>query len=200
MSEAAAVLHVSGNTPRLLEEGTPAPPPPQQLQPDLPPAPPAVYWTPDKAQQVVAQLCRAGSKFYGPHFKAAEWELDLIGDPAAAVLNDWLPLKVGEGGDKTANLIALGAVLGIILLLRLPDILEVHGILKPWKPPAERAAEKAATPEQPAAATPQAPPTATVYEPQMVGDSGRPAGGDSKVVDVVFGAQQVGSGGGFVGG
>jgi hypothetical protein len=192
MSEAAAVLRVGGNVPRLLKDGEPAPPPASaELEP--PDEAPHAYWTPDKAQHVVAQICRAGSKFYGPSIKAAEWELELIGDPAAAVLNDWLPLRVGASSDKTANLIALGAVLAILVLLRLPDILEVHGVIKPWKPKGQQPA----VPDQVAQPAAAAPVNGT-FEPQLVGANGGGGGGDDRRRDEIFGAQQVGGSGGFV--
>jgi hypothetical protein len=192
-----AQLRVGGNAPRLLKEGETPPPAPSQLPPEELEAP-TQYWTPDKAQHVVAQICRAGSKFYGPSVKAAEWELELIGDPAAAVLNDWLPLRVGASSDKTANLIALAAVIGILVLLRLPDILEVHGIIKPWKSPEEKAREKTTSPQAAPASQP-AQPSNTVqpaFEPQLVGN-GAPATGGEKLRDAVFGAHTVG-GSGFV--
>ncbi len=182
----SATLRVGGNTPRLLDEDAPAPAPPaQDIEPEL--NVPHVYWTPDKAQHVVAQVCRAGSKFYGPSIKAAEWELELIGDPAAAVLNDWLPLRIGASSDKTANLIALGAVLAILVLLRLPDILEVHGIIKPWKPKGQ--AEPAPAGQVAAPTTPPAPVT---FEPELVGSNGAGAGGGDRLREQIFGSHTIG--------
>jgi len=206
-----ATLRVSGNTPRLLKEGERPPAPAEQ---ELPPEElevPSLYWTPDKAQHIVARLCHAGSKFYGPSVKAAEWELELIGDPAAAVMNDWVPLRVGASSDKWANLIALGVVTAIIVALRLPDILEVHGVIKPWQSKRPQAAAEQETPQlqpafnpAPAAAAP-APPAqpgsvAGTFEPQLVGASGHVNGGgdESKVREQVYGAQTVGGGGSFV--
>ena len=180
-----ATLRVGGNTPRLLDEGTPAPAPPIDEPEEL--NVPHVYWTPDKAQHVVAQICRAGSKFYGPSVKAAEWELELIGDPAAAVLNDWIPLRIGASSDKTANLIALGVVVLILVLLRLPDILEVHGLIKPWKPKGQP--EPAAAGE--VGATQASAPSAPAFEPQLVGSSGNGLG-DERLRDQVFGASVIG--------
>lgn len=186
-----AELRVTGNTPRLLDEGAAPPAPPnndtaEELEV------PHVYWTPDKAQNVVAQICRAGSKFYGPSVKAAEWELELIGDPAAAVLNDWMPLRVGASSDKTANLIALGVVVVILVLLRLPDILEVHGVIKPWKPKSEQqpAARESVAAPTPAPTTP----APAAFEAQLVGNNGASAPTD-KLRDQVFGSSQIGGSG-----
>lgn len=186
-------LRVGGNAPRLLKEGESPPPSPAQQLPPEELEVPSLYWTPDKAQHVVAQICRAGSKFYGPSVKAAEWELELIGDPAAAVLNDWLPLRVGASSDKTANLIALAVVIGILVLLRLPDILEVHGIIKPWKSPEERARETP-SPQQaaPAPAPAQSMTVQPAFEPQLVGSNGASASGAERLRDSVFGAQNFG--------
>jgi len=178
-----ATLRVSGNTPRLFEEGTPAPPPPNDEPEEL--NVPHVYWTPDKAAQVVARICHAGSKFYGESIKAAPWELDLIGDPAAAVMNDWIPLRVGATSDKTANLIALGVVVLILVLLRLPDILEVHGLLKPIVSKAKPQPTASAEPS-----TAQAAPSAA-FEPQIVGSNGNGVG-DDRQRDQVFGATVIG--------
>ena len=74
----SAELRVESNTPRLLERDQAPPANPDQDQ--LPPEVPQRYWTPDKAAHVVARIAHAGSKFYGPSVKAAEWELDLISD------------------------------------------------------------------------------------------------------------------------
>lgn len=197
MSSDAAQLHVSGNTPRLLKEGEPLPRPASGDVPVEELEAPHVYWTPEKAQHVVAQICRAGSKFYGPSVKAAEWELELIGDPAAAVLNDWLPLRVGASSDKTANLIVLGAVLAILVLLRLPDILEVHGIIKPWQPRQPKQAQQPELREEPAAATGVSEARAP-FEAQLVGQNGS-GGDDDKRRRELFGAQTVGGSGGFAG-
>ncbi len=206
----SAEIHVGGNTPRLLEKGE-GPPPSNLEQDQLPDEAPVRYWTADKAERVVAQVLRAASKFYGPSVKAAEWELELIGEPAAAVMNDWIPLKIGASGDRTANLIALGVVAAIIVALRIPDILEVHGIIKPWKDPAEKAREaeaRAAAPTQPAAAvagasaqapgtviTPQQTPVEQAFEPTLVGQSGAAANGGGKVPADFFEPTLVGSGG-----
>lgn len=182
-----AQLHVGGNTPRLLEEGQAPPPPPNDQPEEL--NVPHVYWTPDKAAQVVARICHAGSKFYGESIKAASWELDLIGDPAAAVLNDWIPLRVGATSDKTANLIALGVVVVILVLLRLPDILEVHGLLKPIG--SKNKPKPAAGPPAAAAAPPES--TGPVaFDQQLVGVNGNGAS-DDKQREQVFGATVVGS-------
>ena len=187
------MLRVSGNTPRLLDEGEAGPPPPNMEAPEELEVPPHLYWTPDKAQHVVAQICRAGSKFYGPSVKAAEWELELIGDPAAAVLNDWMPLRIGASSDKTANLIALAAVVMILVLLRLPDILEVHGVIKPWKPKGEQPPAG-----RESVAAPTAPPTTpapAAFEPQLVGGNGGAAAGSDRMRDQVFSSTQIGGSG-----
>lgn len=189
-----AQLEVESNTPRLLERGEL---PPDTRNDELPPEVPERYWTPDKAAHVVARIGHAASKFYGPSVKAAEWELDLVSDPAAAVMNDWLPLRVGAGGDKQANLIALVVVVFILVLLRLPDILEVHGIIKPWRSPEERAREAAAPRRQEPAAPPPPPPAnepPPPFEPQLVGASGAAAGGgsDDRRREEIFGATSVG--------
>lgn len=198
-------LRVESNTPRLLERGEapPAATPDEQLPPDVP----VRYWTPDKAQHVVARLCHAGSKFYGPSVKAAEWELELIGEPAAAVLNDFMPLRVGASGDRTANLIALGAVIAILVVLRLPDILEVHGVEFPWAKrqrqlsgAAEQPREEPAAPARREEQRPQLSvvdnPTQTAFAEQLVGESGAgaAAGAGEKTRDAVYGAQHVGGG------
>jgi hypothetical protein len=205
----SAEIHVGGNTPRLLERGEA--PPPSNLDPDqLPDQLPVRYWTADKAEHVVAQVCRAASKFYGPSVKAAEWELELVGEPMAAVMNDWVPLKVGASGDKTANLIALGVVLAIIVALRVPDILEVHGILKPWKSPEDKQREleaRAAGQQQQAApAGNPAPPPGTVirpqqtqveqaFEPTLVGANGDGASDGGRMPKDFFEQSLVGGGG-----
>jgi hypothetical protein len=187
---AEATLRVTGNTPRLLDEGASPPPPPnvdtaEELEV------PHVYWTPDKAQHVVAQICRAGSKFYGPSVKAAEWELELIGDPAAAVLNDWMPLRIGASSDKSANLIALFVVVCILVLLRLPDILEVHGVIKPWKQKGEQQpAVRESAPPPPAPTTP----APAAFEPQLVGNNGAAVPTD-RLRDQVFSSTQIGGSG-----
>lgn len=203
-------LRVENNTPRLLEKGESPPPTTTDID-QLPPEVPQRYWTPDKAQHVVARLCHAGSKFYGPSVKAAEWELELIGDPAAAVLNDWLPLRVGEGGDRTANLLALGAVVAILVVLRLPDILEVHGVEFPW---AKRQRELSGAPapaarrEEPRQEQPAAPPTMSVvdggrgaFDEQLVGMTGATAaaaaGDDEKKREAIYGEQLIGGGSKF---
>ena len=190
----SAELRVESNTPRLLERDQ-APPPSEHDPDQLPPEVPERYWTPEKAAHVVARIAHAGSKFYGPSVKAAEWELDLISDPAAAVMNDFLPLRVGASGDKQANLIALVVVVFILVLLRLPDILEVHGVEFPW---AKRQRQLNGTPapqenrREPAAPQPEAAPS-TPFEPQLVGATGAVAGGgDDKKRDEIFGATTVG--------
>jgi hypothetical protein len=193
-------LRVEQNSPRLLREGEPPPPPANFEDEQQPPELPTRYWTPDKAQHVIAQIARAGSKFYGPSVKAAEWELELIGEPAAAVLNDWLPLKVGATGDKTANLIAFAVVAGILVLLRLPDILEVHGIITPWEKRNRQGAPPVPAVEQPVNAAPAAaPPTATVeapangtFEPTLVGAGGGMSRDEEHLKSAVFGSQMVG--------
>lgn len=197
-----ATLHVGSNTPRLLEEGQAPPPPPNSDVPAEELEAPHVYWTPDKAQHVVAQICRAGSKFYGPSVKAAEWELELIGDPAAAVLNDWLPLRVGASSDKTANLIALAVVVAILVALRLPDILEVHGIIKPWKPKGQAEPEQQTTPVMqgpPANIPPPVVPaeqreTTDTFAPQLFGVNGN-VEGDEQRREQVYGSMYVGQSG-----
>ena len=195
-----AELRVESNTPRLLEQGEL---PPDTREDELPPEVPQRYWTPDKAAHVVARIAHAGSKFYGPSVKAAEWELDLISDPAAAVMNDWLPLRVGASGDKQANLIALVVVVFILVLLRLPDILEVHGVIKPWRSPEERLRDPdppkraKAAPAQPDDQVPEQP--TTPFEPQLVGVNGSTGGSDDRKRDEIFGATTVG-GSKFAGG
>ncbi len=195
-----ATLHVGSNTPRLLEEGQPPPPLPHADVPAEELEVPHLYWTPDKAQHVVAQICRAGSKFYGPSVKAAEWELELIGDPAAAVLNDWLPMRVGASSDKTANLIALGVVLAILVALRLPDILEVHGIIKPWKPKGQPEQEAAQPVMQgPPAGTPppvvaETAPVTDAYDAQLFGANGN-VQDDERRREQVYGSMYVGQSG-----
>jgi len=199
-----ATLKVTGNKPRLLEEGASPPPSVDQQQTAEELEIPHVYWTPDKAQHVVARICHAASKFYGPSVKAAPWELELIGEPAAAVMNDWMPLRAGASSDKTANLIALAVVTAIIVALRLPDILEVHGILKPWKPKGAQLEQDttASSPSQPPVSnpTPAAPPPSVVnagagadtFEPQLVGVNGHASAGGERMKDQVFGQQTVG--------
>jgi hypothetical protein len=198
-------LRVESNTPRLLERDEA--PPPSTADPQLPPEVPERYWTPDKASHVVARLLSAGSKFYGPSFKAAEWELDLISDPAAAVMNDWLPLRVGASGDKQANLIALVVVVIILVLFRLPDVLEQHGVIKAWRPPQERLREQqqqqaaqsappAAAPAQPSQAVVETPAErpSSPFEPQLVGSGAVAASSSDKLREQVYGGGTVGGG------
>jgi hypothetical protein len=156
-------IRVKGNRPRLLEQGTP-PPPTQATTPTAshlaaPAALPGPYWTPDKAAKFLAQGMKSLSKLYGPDMRLSEVEIDLLGPPAAAVMNDWMPLQPGENGDKQANLIYLVAVVGLLVLFRLPDILEAHDMLPDWaaknRARAERRAAGAA--KSPAAAPAPAP-------------------------------------------
>lgn len=198
-----SVLEVDTNTPRLLERDQA---PPTSNVDELPPEVPQRYWTPEKAAHVVARIGHAGSKFYGPSVKFAEWELDLVSDPAAAVMNDWLPLRVGAGGDRQANLIALVVVVFILVLLRLPDILEVHGVLKPWRSPEEKRRELEQRREQPAApAAPAAPPgppadleppdpRRAAFEPTLVGAGASARSSDEKFREEVYGGGTVGGG------
>lgn len=203
-----AELRVTGNSPRLLEEGA-APPPPADMQQ----APeelevPHLYWTADKAQHVVARVLHAASKFYGPSVKAADWELELIGEPAANVMNDWMPLKSGPGADRTSNLIALAAVVAIIVALRLPDILEVHGVEFPWAKRQRLLAQQnqqqtSSSSQQPAYTSPPAAPppagtTAGTFEPQLVGGTATTSG-DDKLREQVYGGGTVGGNGAFAG-
>src|SRR5258708_17487199 len=100
------------------------------------------------------------------------------------------------------NLIALVVVVFILVLLRLPDILEVHGMEFPWakrerelsgRPaPAAQREQRKEQPVEPEA-EPAAGPASSPFEPQLVGSSGAAAGGgDDKKRDEIFGATTVG--------
>lgn len=124
-------ISIGTNRPRLLEPG--APPPPEVTQPPVDPfAVPAPYWTADKAAKVMAEGGKALSKLYGPDFRLSSVEVDLVGQPLANVLNDWVALPAGPQGDKIANLLALLAVIGLLVAFRLPDILDAHDLLPRW--------------------------------------------------------------------
>lgn len=124
-------IQVGSNRPRLLEPG--APPPAAEVAPPVDPfAAPAPYWTADKAAKVMAEGGKALSKLYGPDFRLAAVEVDLVGQPLANVLNDWVALPSGPEGDKIANLLALLCVVGLLVAFRLPDILEAHDLLPTW--------------------------------------------------------------------
>jgi hypothetical protein len=122
-------ITIGTNRPRLLEPG--AAPPPEVTDPFAAPAP-APYWTADKAAKVMAEGGKALSKLYGPDFRLSGVEVDLVGQPLANVLNDWVALPSGPQGDKIANLLALVAVIGLLVAFRLPDILEAHDLLPTW--------------------------------------------------------------------
>lgn len=124
-------ISVGSNRPRLLEPG--AAPPPEATAPPVDPfAPPAPYWTADKAAKVMAEGGKALSKLYGPDFRLSGVEVDLVGQPLANVLNDWVALPSGPQGDRIANLLALLAVVALLVAFRLPDILEAHDLLPRW--------------------------------------------------------------------
>jgi hypothetical protein len=161
-------IRVKGNRPRLLPLGEPPPatqataPTATHLQP--PGVAPAPYWTPDKSARFMAQGMKSLSKLYGPDMRLSEIEIDLLGPPAAAVMNDWMPLQAGEQGDKQANLIYLVAVVALLALFRLPDILEAHDMLPDWAARNRAKAERrAAAGSSPRPAAP-APASAPVYE------------------------------------
>lgn len=124
-------ISVGSNRPRLLEPG--AAPPPEVAPPVADPfAAPQPYWTADKAAKVMAEGGKALSKLYGPDFRLSSVEVDLVGQPLANVLNDWVALPSGPQGDKIANLLALLAVVALLVAFRLPDILEAHDLLPRW--------------------------------------------------------------------
>jgi hypothetical protein len=127
-------INVGLNRPRLLEPG--APPPPELTAPAGPApdpfAAPAPYWTADKAAKVMAEGGKALSKLYGPDFRLSGVEVDLVGQPLANVLNDWVALPSGPQGDRIANLLALLAVVALLVAFRLPDILDAHDLLPRW--------------------------------------------------------------------
>lgn len=128
-----AEIHVGANRPRLLEQGVPPPPAsPLTQDPQLLAEPVGPYWTADKAARVMAEGGKALSKLYGPDFKLSAVEVDLVGQPLANVLNDWVALPAGPQGDRIANLLALLAVVGLLVAFRLPDILEAHDLLPRW--------------------------------------------------------------------
>jgi hypothetical protein len=124
-------IQVGVNRPRLLEADA-APPPLQEGAPAEPLEALGPYWTADKAARVMAQGGKALSKLYGPDFRLSAVEVDLVGQPLANVLNDWVALPAGEQGDKLANLLALLAVVALLVAFRLPDILEAHDMLPGW--------------------------------------------------------------------
>jgi hypothetical protein len=124
-------IQVGSNRPRLLEPGA-APPAAEALPPVDPFAIAAPYWTADKAAKVMAEGGKALSKLYGPDFRLSAVEVDLVGQPLANVLNDWVALPSGPQGDRIANLLALLAVVALLLAFRLPDILEAHDLLPAW--------------------------------------------------------------------
>jgi hypothetical protein len=124
-------IQVGSNRPRLLEPGA-APPPAEALPAVDPFAAPAPYWTADKAAKVMAEGGKALSKLYGPDFRLSAVEVDLVGQPLANVLNDWVALPSGPQGDRIANLLALLCVVALLVAFRLPDILEAHDLLPAW--------------------------------------------------------------------
>ena len=79
------------------------------------------------------------------------------------------------------------------MLLRLPDILEVHGIIKPWKPRDANEAPKTEVSQQPPATTGVSGPPGT-FDAQHVGANGG-GSADERVREHVWGAQTVGGSG-----
>jgi hypothetical protein len=215
----AEVITVGRNRPRLLEPDAAPPDPDRSLsgyqQPE-PVQPQGPYWTADKAAHVLAQCGKALSRLYGPDFRMSAVELELVGQPAANVANDWVALPSGPGGDKIANLLALACVLALLVALRLPGILEAHDLLPrwAWARRQKRTQERQPVdqldggPPPPAAygpyadaATPAPAPPAAAAPPPFAGTSepGQPAPGWSRSKFAKFGATTVG-GGDFVSG
>lgn len=128
-------IKVGQNRPRVLDPEAPPPEPDQSLTGigavDRP-QDAGPYWTADKAARVFAETGKALSKLYGPDFRLSAVEIDLVGQPAANVLNDYVALPSGPGGDRIANLLALLAVLALLVALRLPSVLEAHDMLPRW--------------------------------------------------------------------
>ena len=131
-----AEVKIGASRPRVLELGTPPPPPEDSALGQAAAAQsailtPAPYWTPDKAERLLARSFASLAKLYGDSMKVDKVELELAGPAVSAVLNDWMPAPTSMSqGDKFANLLYLGFVLGMIALFRLPDILAAHG----WEP------------------------------------------------------------------
>lgn len=126
-------ITVGGNRPRLLKLG--APPPPTQAPPVGDPIgvtpPVGRYWTEERAKQAYAYAWRNAAAYFGPTVKATEFEVEMVGPPLANVLEDWWPIKGGEGSDKRTNLLILAAIMGFFVLMRLPTILAVLREPKP---------------------------------------------------------------------
>lgn len=202
-------INVGANRPRLLEPDAPAPEPDQSsgLGAPVQQLEAGPYWTADKASRVFAEAGKALSKLYGPEFRMSSIELDLVGQPAANVLNDYAALPSGPAGDKLANLLALLAVLALLVALRLPSVLEAHDLLPRWAwarrqrererqtrsdevPPPQAAYAGAAA----AAPAPPRPPAPFAPEPEP---AAQPAGWDRGKWDK-FGPTTVGGGGEFV--
>lgn len=160
---------VEPNTPRVLDESQPAP----DVQgadaaAAAAAAPPVPYWTEERAQRMTAHACKALSNFYGPSMLATDFELDILGAPLAALLEDLMPNIGSAGGQMSTTgkaLIVLG-VFAFMALMRLPMILAVHrAAARPPAPQSEQGTE-------PASSAP-AEPGAPDVEPEP---AGRPAG------------------------
>jgi len=159
MSTDPAGVSVSPNKPRLLDPGTPPPAPEvtaagevdqaQQIA-----APPERYWTTERTGYMYAQLCRAGAMATDtPGLRASRDEIEMLAEPASAVLNDWAPLTIGDQGNKMANLITLAIVLVLVVVIKLPDIMlavqNVRDKRTPKPPPPQANASVANRPQAP---------------------------------------------------
>jgi hypothetical protein len=128
-------IAVGTNRPKLLQEGqSPPPDPPEDELGGSASEPIAFtpYWNEDRAARVAAHCAKALSQLYGPDFKMDREEADMLGPPLSAVLNDWVPLAGAAGDSKLANLLALAGVLVLLVVLRLPAVLEAHGWMPEW--------------------------------------------------------------------
>jgi hypothetical protein len=178
-------IAVGTNRPKLLAPDTPPPPEPTEDELGGPQQPiaPTLYWNEDRAARVAAHCAKSLSMLYGPDFRLDREEADMIGAPLSAVLNDWIPLAGAAGDSKIANLLALAGVLVLLVLLRLPAVLEAHDRLPAWawvsKQRGSSRRRGAEGREEPAPATadaspgpvPSAPqPTAHLVGDQAVGD------------------------------
>lgn len=178
MSEAVDQVAVNPNRPRLMEPGAAPPPPPQAAEEQLLPQEPQRYWTEDRVGYFYAQACRAAAMATDvPGLRASKDEIEMISPPAAAVLNDYAPITVGDQGSRTANLITLAIVLALLVVLKLPEIMlairQVRERDKPAKsePKAETPASPSALPREEPQAAPPAPAASRrerIFEAQLI--------------------------------
>ena len=208
------MISVGASRPRLLEKGAPPPAPEQTMRQQVAGAQQLVsqqYWTPDKAERLLARCAYSLSRLYGDAMKVDKVELEIAGPAVSAVLNDWVPTPAsGAEGDKWANLVYLLFVVGLLVLFRLPDILEAHDMLPDWANRARRRRqlERGQQPGQPAAGVQPAaaprPGLAAVVEVDSMGNVTTPAAppaapasstgtsGEDRIREQVFGEQLVG--------